>query len=368
MTSTAFDGGARDEVVYITCSNPECRRSGCVTCWESVAESLEGWSRKKQTSFQMMQHPIFMALAKRAWRADAAGMDVLQRREGGGGSWTTQCPVCIDVDLDVPMAACGGGGGGIGIGGGGGGGGGVGGGGDADSEESDDEEDGVEDELPEIMEPNQEDPDGVLPKLISKRRNLVEAVDVLPDGTDGSPTRCAPFSNRVARSLRLPHARDTHLEIVSFPDGPPSAQAHSGEADLPAGGARGRRQEEVPVVRRVGPHGAPLGTACAAARGHGALCGAGGVGLARRRPPGAVEFCGFSMQRLQDALEDYLAVHAASKKQVKTEVRNLGVNLATGKIHGSPRRLRTALSGGAPRASKKHVKAYPLVKACLVEC
>ena len=99
MTSTAFDGGARDKVVYITCSNPACRRSACVQCWESAAESLEGWSRKKRTSFQMMQHPIFLAFAKRAWRADAAGTEVLQRREGGGGRWTAQCPVCIDVNL-----------------------------------------------------------------------------------------------------------------------------------------------------------------------------------------------------------------------------------------------------------------------------
>jgi hypothetical protein len=105
MTSTAFDGGARDEVVYITCRNPQCRRSGCVHCWESVAASLEGWSRKKRTSFQMMQHPIFVALAKRAWRADAADTDVLQRRKGGGGSWTGQCPCCVDVDLQGRRAA-----------------------------------------------------------------------------------------------------------------------------------------------------------------------------------------------------------------------------------------------------------------------
>ena len=205
MTSTAFDGGARDEVVYISCSNPQCRRSGCVRCWEAAAESLEGWSRKKRTSFQMMQHPIFVAFAKRAWRADAADTDVLQRREGGGGSWTTQCPVCIDVDLDVPITACGGGGGG-----GGGVGGDVGGGGEADSEESDEEEDGVEDELPEIMEPNLKDLDSVLPKLISKKRCLVEAVDVLPDGTDGSPARCAPYSNLVGRSLCLAGCAHAH--------------------------------------------------------------------------------------------------------------------------------------------------------------
>ena len=98
---------------------------------------------------------------------------------------------------------------------------------------------------------------------------------------------------------------------------------------------------------------------CADASSHGTL---------QDRISGLKSSSAFSMQRLQHALEDYLAVHAASKKQVKTEVRNLGVNLATGKIHGSPQRLRTALSGGAPRASKKHVKAYPLVKACLVEC
>ena len=203
MTSTAFDGGARDEVVYITCRNPQCRRSGCVHCWESVAASLEGWSRKKRTSFQMMQHPIFVALAKRAWRADAADTDVLQRRKGGGGSWTGQCPCCVDVDLDVPIVACGGGGGG--------------GGGDADDvneedseEDSVEEEDCVEDEPEELeqdMVPEQEDPDGVLPEQISKSRRLVEAVDVLPDGTDGGTTRCAPLLNRVARSLCLAGCR-----------------------------------------------------------------------------------------------------------------------------------------------------------------
>ena len=79
MTSSAFDGGPRDEVVYIKCGNRLCRRAGCVPCWEAVAESLEGWSRKKRNSLQMIQHPIFVALAERAWRADAEDTDVLQR-------------------------------------------------------------------------------------------------------------------------------------------------------------------------------------------------------------------------------------------------------------------------------------------------
>ena len=80
-----------------------------------------------------------------------------------------------------------------------------------DSEEdSVEEEDCVEDEPEELeqdMVPEQEDPDGVLPEQISKSRRLVEAVDVLPDGTDGGTTRCAPLLNRVARSLCLAGCR-----------------------------------------------------------------------------------------------------------------------------------------------------------------
>ena len=68
MTSSAFNGAARDDIVYLRCSNPECRRAGCVTCWELVADSLEEWSREKSASFKMIQHPIFTALAERAWR------------------------------------------------------------------------------------------------------------------------------------------------------------------------------------------------------------------------------------------------------------------------------------------------------------
>ena len=53
----------------------------------------------------MMQHPIFAALAERAWRADAADTHVLQRRKGGGGIWTHMCPCCVDVDFDASIEA-----------------------------------------------------------------------------------------------------------------------------------------------------------------------------------------------------------------------------------------------------------------------
>ena len=75
----------------------------------------------------------------------------------------------------------------------------------------------------------------------------------------------------------------------------------------------------------------------------------------------------FCMEQMEKALQEYVHTNTTSKKQIKAEVRGLGVNLCTGEMYGSPTRLCAALRHGAERTSKKHAKQYPLVKSCLVE-
>ena len=73
------------------------------------------------------------------------------------------------------------------------------------------------------------------------------------------------------------------------------------------------------------------------------------------------------MAALERALQDWTISTGSSRTQVRKDVRNMGLNLATGKLYGSPQQLSLSLKNGAPTVSKKQAKKYPLLKSCLVE-
>lgn len=75
----------------------------------------------------------------------------------------------------------------------------------------------------------------------------------------------------------------------------------------------------------------------------------------------------FSLKGLEDKLDEWQKTFGTSMNFLRTSVRALGINLVTGKVHGSARKLQCAIQHGAPTASKKSVKQHRLLRSCLVK-
>ena len=74
------------------------------------------------------------------------------------------------------------------------------------------------------------------------------------------------------------------------------------------------------------------------------------------------------LESLEDALREWTLDSGCSKKALKQDVRELGLNLRSGQMFGSPERLTLAIqTNEAPTVRKTLVKRFPLVKKCLVD-
>ena len=108
MTRLAYGDATLDDGLgqskYTVCGN--CRHALCVNCLEQVALVVDAHSQR------VVAHDVFHALMVRAWRQTAGRCRGFELRHGGGGTWTTYCPLCINIKfikpiIPVPRTLCG---------------------------------------------------------------------------------------------------------------------------------------------------------------------------------------------------------------------------------------------------------------------
>ena len=79
---------------YTSCSG--CRTTVCCCCWEQVADVVE------QHGTRIVFNPVWAALLARPWRVGGASTRAFQSRPSGGGTWVSQCPLCVEQRFEVP--------------------------------------------------------------------------------------------------------------------------------------------------------------------------------------------------------------------------------------------------------------------------
>ena len=77
----------------------KCRLSVCVDCWDCVTLELE---KLVASTRGLMMHDVYNVLLMRAYRTYTLRCRGFEPLDGGGGTWLSQCPLCVVIKFEPP--------------------------------------------------------------------------------------------------------------------------------------------------------------------------------------------------------------------------------------------------------------------------
>ena len=91
LTRAVRDGIKDSNIRYTKCDG--CKATMCSSCLDLIADAV------LEHSVRVDFNSVWAALLVRPWRVGSDPAAGFEKREGGGGKWLKQCPLCVQQHI-----------------------------------------------------------------------------------------------------------------------------------------------------------------------------------------------------------------------------------------------------------------------------